>query len=76
MRSWPIKCKAVMLRIHETCRILPFFRPLPLTTLPLLYHREHLFPYTSYDDIESTPVPRSFRMMVIENEFLRIAIRS
>ena len=63
-----------MLRIHETCRILPFFRPLPLTTLPLLYHREHLFPYTSYDDIESTPVPRSFRMMVIENEFLRIEV--
>ena len=74
MRSWRIKCKAVMLRIHETSCILPFFKPHPLTALPLIYHREHLFPYTSYGDTELTPVLRSFRMMVLENEFLRVEI--
>jgi hypothetical protein len=63
-----------MIRIHETTRIIPFFRPVPLTDLPLIYQREHLFPYTSCGDTEATPVPRAFRMVVLENEFLRVEV--
>lgn len=51
-----------MIRIHETPRVLPFFPPVPLTRLPLLYHREHLFPYTSYGDTQVTAESRAFRM--------------
>ncbi len=54
--------------------MLPFFRPVPLTRLPLIYHREHLFPYTSYGDTEPVAVPRSFRMVVLENAFLRVEV--
>jgi uncharacterized protein DUF5107/uncharacterized protein len=63
-----------MLRIHETTRVIPFFRPVPLTALPLIYHREHLFPYTSYGETELSSVPRSFRIVVLENEFLRVEV--
>jgi len=63
-----------MVRIQETSRNLPFYRPVPLTNLPLIYHREHLFPYTSYGETESIPVPRTFRMLVLENEFLRVEV--
>ncbi len=64
----------IMVRVYETTRVLPFFRPVPLTSLPLLYHREHLFPYTSYSDTAPSAVPRSFRMVVLENEFLRLEV--
>ena len=64
----------MMIRIQETTRTLPFYRPVPLTDLPLIYHREHLFPYTSYGDTETAPVPRAFRMVVLENEFLRVEV--
>ncbi len=63
-----------MIRIHETTRTLPFFQPLPLTDLPLIYQREHLFPYTSYGDTTATAVLREFRMVVLENEALRIEV--
>jgi len=63
-----------VIRLHETTRTLPFHRPAPLTGLPLIYHREHLFPYTSYGDTESTPAPRAFRMVVLENDFLRVEV--
>lgn len=63
-----------MIRIHETTRTLPYFAPVPLTSLPLLYHREHLFPYTSYAETATTPVPRDFRMVVLENESLRVEV--
>ncbi len=63
-----------MIRIRQTTRELPYFRPVPLTTLPLIYHREHLFPYTSYGDTDPSPVPRSFRMVILENDFLRVEI--
>jgi hypothetical protein len=63
-----------MIQIHETTRTLPFYRPIPLTGLPLLYHREHLFPYTSYGETEKTPVPRAWRMVVLENELLRVEV--
>ncbi len=63
-----------MLRIYETTRTLPFFRPVPLTSLPLIYHREHLFPYSSYGATESTAVARSFRMVGLENDLLRIEV--
>ena len=63
-----------MIKIHETKRTLPFYRPIPLTNLPLLNHREHLFPYTSYGGTETTPVPRDFRMVALENELIRIEI--
>ncbi|MCZ7640478.1 MAG: hypothetical protein M5U12_33140 [Verrucomicrobia bacterium] len=39
-----------MIHITHTPRVLPYHRPLPLTRLPLLYHREHLFPYASYGE--------------------------
>ena len=63
-----------MILIHETARTLPFYRPVPLTKLPLLYHREHLFPYTSHGDTAAEPVPREFRMVCLENEFLRVEV--
>jgi hypothetical protein len=63
-----------MMKIYETTRVLPYYRPIPLTSLPLIYQREHLFPYTSYGDTETTPVPRTFRMVVLENIFLRIMV--
>ena len=52
-----------MIRHSETARTLPFYRPVPLTSLPLIYHREHLFPYTSYGDTEATPVPAHVRLL-------------
>lgn len=63
-----------MIQLYETTRTLPFYRPVPLTELPLIYHREHLFPYTSYGDTEATPAPRAWRMVVLENEFLRVEV--
>ncbi|MHB9007176.1 MAG: DUF5107 domain-containing protein [Limisphaerales bacterium] len=63
-----------MIRLGSTHRTLPCFRPVPLTALPLLYQREHLFPYTSYGDTESTPVARTFRMVTLENDFLRVEV--
>ena len=63
-----------MIQIRETTREIPFYRPLPLTDLPLIYHREHLFPYTSYGDTDPTPVPRAFRMVVLENDALRVEV--
>jgi len=63
-----------MIRIRETTRAVPFCRPVPLTGLPLIYHREHLFPYTSYADTEPTPAPRCFRMVVLENDSLRVEV--
>ena len=63
-----------MIKVYETHCTLPYYRPTPLTSLPLIYYREHLFPYTSYGDTETTPVPRQFRMVVMENEFLRVAV--
>jgi hypothetical protein len=63
-----------MIRIRETTRAIPFFAPRPLTTLPLIYHREHLFPYTSYGETDATPAPRAFRMVVLENDLLRVEV--
>lgn len=63
-----------MIQIDETIRTLPFHAPVPLTDLPLIHHREHLFPYQSYDDTASVPVPRGFRMIGLENEFLRAEV--
>ena len=66
--------RPAVIRIQETTRTLPFFRPVPLTDLPLIYHREHLFPYASYGDTAATPVPRAFRMVVLENDALRVEV--
>lgn len=63
-----------MIRLLETHRILPFYRPVPLTNLPLLYHREHLFPYTSYGETEKEPEQRTFKILVLENDFVRVEV--
>jgi hypothetical protein len=63
-----------MIRITETTRVLPFYRPVPLTHLPLIYDPEHLFPYTSFGDTQTTSVPRAFRLVVLENDSLRIEV--
>ena len=63
-----------MIRLEETTRTIPYYKPIPLTDLPLLYQREHVFPYASYGDTEKTPVLREFRMVVLENEFLRVEV--
>ena len=60
--------------VREETRLLPFYRPVPLTRLPLLGHREHLFPYASFGATEETPVPRAFRMVTLENELLRVQV--
>lgn len=61
---------ASVILVQENTRTLPFYAPVPLTPLPLIYRREHLFPYPSYGDTAPEPVPRAFRMVTIENEFL------
>jgi len=63
-----------MIQCQETLRTLPYYRPIPLTGLPMIYQREHLFPYTSYGDTESVAVERKFRMVVLENDFLRVEV--
>ena len=63
-----------MIQCHESIHTLPYYRPVPLTDLPLIYHREHLFPYTSYGDTEPVAVEREFRMVVLENDFLRVEV--
>lgn len=63
-----------MISIRENKRTIPFYRPIPLTGLPLIFHREHLFPYTSVGDTATEPVSRDFRMVSLENEFLRVEI--
>src|SRR6185369_14817455 len=62
------------IRLHETTRTIPFFEPVPLTELPLIYQREHLFPYTSYGATAATPRPRAFSMVVLENAALRVEV--
>jgi hypothetical protein len=63
-----------MIRIHDTTRTIPYYQPEPLTDLPLIYQREHLFPYTSYGDTATMSVPRAFRMVVLENDTLRVEV--
>ena len=63
-----------MIQLSEATRTLPFHRPSPLTGLPLIYHREHLFPYASHGDTETVPVPRAFRMVALENDYLRVEV--
>ena len=63
-----------VISIRQTTCVLPFYRPVPLTTLPLIYHREHLFPYASYGGTELTPLARTFRLVVLENDALRIEV--
>lgn len=63
-----------MIRSGETTRVRPYYAPVPLTSLPLLYAREHLFPYPSYGDTETTPTPRAWRTVFIENDFLRVEV--
>lgn len=63
-----------MILIQETTRTIPYYRPVPLTDLPLIYQREHLFPYTSYGETETEPVPRAFRMVVLENACVRVEV--
>lgn len=60
--------------ITESTVTLPYHQPEPLTSLPLLYHREHLFPYTSYGDTASAPVDRQFRAVILENATLRVTV--
>jgi len=64
----------LMIAVRETIKELPFYAPIALTSLPLIYHREHLFPYTSQGDTSATPVSRSFRMVVLENDLVRAEI--
>jgi len=61
-------------RVDEITRTLPFYAPSVLTPLPIFCHREHLFPYSSYGDTSATPAPRAFRMVRLENEFLRVEV--
>lgn len=63
-----------MIQIHRTTRRLPYYAPSPLTDLPLLYQPEHLFPYTSFGDTAGSPVERDFRMVVMENQALRVEV--
>lgn len=63
-----------MIRVDETSCVLPYHAPAPLTRLPLLYQREHLFPYPSYGDTSATAVLRTFRLVVLENEHLRAEV--
>jgi hypothetical protein len=63
-----------VIQLKDTTRVIPFYRPVPLTSIPLLYNAEHLFPYTSYGETSATPVPRAFQMVVLENDFLRVEV--
>jgi len=63
-----------MVSITKTSRSLPFYSPIPLTDLPLIYRPEHLFPYTSYGETETIPITREFEMVVMENASVRAEI--
>lgn len=63
-----------MIQVYETTKAIPYYKPVPLTDLPLLYQREHLFPYASYGDTADKPVLREFRMVVLENDLLRVEV--
>jgi hypothetical protein len=63
-----------MIRLSSQARVMPYYRPLPLTSLPLIYQREHFFPYASYGGTEATPAAREFRLVVLENEALRVEV--
>lgn len=63
-----------MILIRETTRTLPFYRPEPLTDLPLICHSGHLFPYTSYGDTGTMAELREFRMVTLENDMLRVEV--
>ena len=60
--------------ISESTCILPYHAPVPLTDLPLILDREHLFPYTSYGETRSEAVPREFRLVVLENASVRVSV--
>lgn len=60
-----------MIRIRETARTLPFFRREPLTDLPLIYERGHLFPCSSYGDRATIPVRRAFRFRLNHHRLWR-----
>jgi len=60
--------------VREETRSLLFYRPVPLTDLPMLGHRDHLFPYTSCGATETVPIVPPFRMVTLENEFLRVQV--
>lgn len=63
-----------MIDTCATVRSLPWYEPQPLTHLPLIYHCDHLFPYASYGETATVPMPRDFRMLRVENEFLRVEV--
>src|SRR5258708_4652719 len=63
-----------MIDLRETTREIPFCPPSPLTRLPLIYHREHLFPYTSCGGTETQSVAPAWRTGALENDFLRIEV--
>jgi hypothetical protein len=60
--------------LSETTCVLPYHAPVPLTSLPLVFHRDHLFPYTSYGDTLGTPVSREFRLLVLENDAVKVTV--
>jgi hypothetical protein len=60
--------------LSQTTCVLPYYAPLPLTELPLILAREHLFPYTSYGDTLTESVRREFRLLVLENEAVRVSV--
>jgi hypothetical protein len=58
----------------QTTCVLPYYAPLPLTELPLILNPEHLFPYTSYGDTLTDSVQREFRLLVLENDVVRVGV--
>lgn len=60
--------------LSESTCILPYHEPVPLTSLPLVFHRDHLFPCTSYGETRTTAVPREFLLHVLENDFIKVSV--
>ena len=57
----------------STC-VLPYHAPVPLTRLPLVFHRDHLFPYTSYGDTLADATTREVNVLVLENMQVRVTV--
>lgn len=60
--------------VSESTLVLPYHAPIPLTSLPLVFHRDHLFPYTSYGDTRAKAVPRELTVLVLENDQVKVTV--
>ncbi|OGO34481.1 MAG: hypothetical protein A2Z16_16515 [Chloroflexi bacterium RBG_16_54_18] len=63
--------------VNESSLTLPTYRikePNPNPVFRSQYGVAHIYPYTLLDDIASAPVEKTYRLLVLENRFLRVSV--